>query len=207
MHNVPAYGGEGMASLIESYGFIGDLRGSALVSRDGSIDWLCVPRFDSDACLAALLGRDEHGHWSLYPGERVRRARRRYLPGTMILETVCECDGGAVRLVDFMPLQRQRPAVVRIVEGLEGSVPVTTTLAARFGYGIHKPWITRQDGEVLLTTAPDSLLLRTPVRLELDEQDVWGTFIVKKGDLVPLVLSWHPATEPPPPPLDARAAL
>jgi GH15 family glucan-1,4-alpha-glucosidase len=196
-----------MASLIESYGFIGDLRGSALVSRDGSVDWLCVPRFDSDACMAALLGRDEHGHWSIDPARRVHRTRRRYRPGTLILETEYDCDGGVVRLIDFMPLERQRPAVIRIVEGVEGSVPLATALVARFGYGLHKPWISQLDGGVLLTTAPDALLLRTPATLEFDDEDVWGTFSVTKGDRVPFVLTWVAASESPPPPLDPRAAL
>src|SRR5829696_2377483 len=113
-----------MPSLIENYGLIGDQHGSALVSREGSIDWLCVPRFDSEACMAALVGRDEHGHWTLYPGARVRRTTRRYRPGTLILETDHECDGGAVRVLDFMPFGgERRHSVIRIVEGLEGTVP------------------------------------------------------------------------------------
>jgi GH15 family glucan-1,4-alpha-glucosidase len=195
-----------MASLIESYGFIGDLHGSALVSRDGSVDWLCTPRFDSDACMAALLGRDEHGHWSIGPVPRVRRTRRRYRPGTMVLESEHECDGGTVRLVDFMPLQ-QRPAVIRIVEGIEGSVPIAMNLVVRFGYGLHKPWIAPLDGDTQFTSAPDSLLLRTPARVEFDEKDAWSTFVVKQGDRVPFVLSWHAALGTPPPPVDAVAAL
>jgi len=197
-----------MPSLIENYGLIGDLHGSALVSRDGAIDWLCMPRFDSEACMAALVGRDEHGHWTLYPGTRVRRTTRRYRPGTMILETDYECDGGKARLVDFMPLaEPQRHSVVRMVEGLEGTVPVTLTLATRFGYGQYKPWITALNGDIELTTAPDALVLRTPAHLQFDEKDVFGTVSVKKGERVPFVLSWHPADEAPPPPLDARQAL
>ncbi len=196
-----------MPSLIENYGLIGDLHGSALVSREGSIDWLCVPRFDSDACMAALLGRDEHGRWSIYPSARVRRTTRRYRPGTMILETDHECDGGAVRLVDLMPFGSRPHSVVRVVEGLDGTVPVMTSLSARFGYGLSKPWITALNGDIELTTAPDALVLRTPAHLEFDEKDVWGTVTVKKGERIPFVLSWHPAHEPPPPPLDWRACL
>jgi len=199
--------GEGMASLIEDYGLIGDLHGSALVSRDGSIDWLCVPRFDSDACMAALLGRDEHGHWSIYPSAHLRRTTRGYRPGTTILETQYECDGGAVRLVDFMPLEREGHSVIRFVEGIEGTVPVTMSLVARFGYGLNKPWITALNGDLELTTAPDSLVLRTPAHLEFDDEDAWASFTVRKGERVPFVLTWHPASAPPPPPLDARAAL
>jgi len=197
-----------MPSLIENYGLIGDLHGSALVSRDGSIDWLCMPRFDSDACMAALLGRDEHGHWTLYPCARVRRTSRRYRPGTLILETHYECEGGAVRLVDFMPFAGpQRHSVIRIVEGLEGTVQVALQLVMRFGYGQCKPWITAQNGDVELTAAPDAVVLRTPARLQFDEKDVWGNVTVKKGERVPFELTWHPADEPPPPPLDPRAAL
>jgi GH15 family glucan-1,4-alpha-glucosidase len=196
-----------MASLIENYGLIGDLHGSALVSRDGSIDWLCIPRFDSEACMAALLGRDDHGRWSMYPGSRVRRATRRYRPGTMILETEYECDGGMVRLVDFMPLGGHPHTVVRFLEGLEGTVPVTVNLAVRFGYGQYKPWITALNGDIKITTAPDSVVLRTPAHLQFDEKDVWGIVPVKKGERVPFVLACHPADEPPPPPFDAQAAL
>jgi len=197
-----------MPSLIEDYGLIGDLHGSALVSREGSIDWLCMPRFDSEACMAALLGRDEHGHWMLYPSARVRRTSRRYRPGTMILETDYECDGGAVRLVDFMPFAGpQRHSVIRIVEGLEGTVLVTVDLVVRFGYGQNKPWITALNGDIELMTAPDALVLRTPAHLQFDDKDVWGTVSVKKGERLPFVLTWHPAEEPSPPPLDPRTTL
>ena len=197
-----------MASRIEDYGFVGDQHGSALVSRDGSIDWLCVPRFDSEACMAALVGTDEHGHWTLYPSARVRRTSRRYRPGTVILETDYECDGGAVRLVDFMPLAGpQLHSVIRIVEGLEGTVPIDVALVMRFGYGQYKPWITAHDGDVELVTAPDAFVFRTCARLQLGDHDVWGTVSVKKGERVPFVLTWHPADEPPPRPFDALAAL
>jgi GH15 family glucan-1,4-alpha-glucosidase len=197
-----------MPSLIENYGLIGDLHGSALVSRDGSIDWLCTPRFDSEACMAALVGRDEHGHWTLYPGAQVRRVERRYRPGTLILETDYECDGGKVRLVDFMPFAgHNRHSVIRVVEGLAGSVPMTLDLAVRFGYGQYKPWITALNGDIELTTAPDAVVLRTPAQVQFDETDVRATLTVKKGERVPFVLTWHPADEPPPPPLDARAVL
>jgi GH15 family glucan-1,4-alpha-glucosidase len=197
-----------MPSLIEDYGLIGDLHGSALVSREGSIDWLCMPRFDSEACMAALLGRDEHGHWMLYPSARVRRTSRRYRPGTMILETDYECDGGAVRLVDFMPFSGpHRHSVIRIVEGLEGTVPVTVDLVVRFGYGQNKPWITALNGDIELMTAPDAVVVRTPAQLQFDDEDVWGTVSVKKGERLPFVLTWHPADQPSPPPLDPRATL
>src|SRR5712671_2494371 len=152
-----------MSSHVENYGFISDMRGSGLVSCDGTIDWLCMPRFDSDACMAALLGRDEHGCWLLHPAAEVRSTERRYRSGTLILETDFACDGGAVRLIDFMAARPSPPSVIRIIEGLEGNVPLDFVLAARFGYGRSGPWISRSDGATLLTVAPHSLLLRTPV--------------------------------------------
>lgn len=196
-----------MPSLIENYGFIGDMYGAALVSRDGSIDWLCVPRFDSDACMAALLGRDEHGCWLIHPGAEVRRNSRRYRPGTMILETDFECDGGAVRITDFMPIGLYAQSVIRIVEGLEGTVPVDFWLAARFGYGRSKPWIEKTDGGIRMTVAPESLILRTPAAVECTEHNVRGQFTVKKGERVPFVLSWQAAHLPPADPLDPISAL
>jgi GH15 family glucan-1,4-alpha-glucosidase len=184
-----------MASLIENYGFLSDLHGSALVSRDGSIDWLCMPRFDSDACMAALLGRDEHGCWTMYPRVPVRRVERRYRAGSLILETEYECDGGKVRLIDFMPFGSKHGSLFRIVEGLEGSVPVFTTLRARFGYGGYRPWITKENGSFRMTTAPDSLVLHTPAPVQCDESgdDLWGLFTVKKGERVPFELAYNPA--------------
>src|SRR5579864_3226352 len=134
-----------MPSYIENYALIGDTQSAALVSRDGAMDWLCLPRFDSEACLAGLLGRDEHGTWVIHPGAKVRRATRRYRPDTLILETEFECDGGVVRLIDFMPVypgeMEMRHDVVRIIEGVEGVVPVDVVLAVRFGYGGTLPWI------------------------------------------------------------------
>src|SRR5262249_46339489 len=143
----------GMASRIENYGFIGNQLGSALVSRAGSVDWLCVPRFDSGACMAALLGRDEHGCFWLEPGSKGRSVERRYRPGTMILETDFACDGGLLRVVDFMPLGRH--SLVRIVQGLEGEVTVDMLLAVRFGYGQYRPWVTtsEQGQDIQLTAA------------------------------------------------------
>jgi GH15 family glucan-1,4-alpha-glucosidase len=182
-----------MASLIENYGFIGDLHGSALVSRDGSVDWLCLPRFDSDACMAALLGRDEHGCWQLYPGAPVRRVERRYRPGTLVLETDYECEGGKIRLIDFMPFGSNHGSLFRIVEGLEGSVPVTMMLKVRFGYGGYRPWITREKDHIRLTTAPNSFALHTPAAVNADDKDVWGLFTVKKGDRIPFELAFNPA--------------
>ena len=199
-----------MASLIENYGFIGDLHGSALVSRDGSIDWLCMPRFDSDACMAALLGRDEHGCWTMYPRSPVRKIERRYRAGTLILETDYECDGGKVRFVDFMPFGAKHGSVFRIVEGLEGSVPVFTTVRVRFGYGGYRPWITKENGAFRMTTAPHSMVLHTPAQMqsEEDSHDVSGLFTVKAGERVPFELAYNPAHDVQcNAPLDAQAVL
>jgi GH15 family glucan-1,4-alpha-glucosidase len=194
-----------MASHLERYGYISNMLGSALVSDRGSIDWLCMPRYDSDACMAALLGRDEHGCWSLAPDGEVRKVERRYRPGTVILETDLECDGGKVRLIDFMPTKTN--SLIRIVEGLEGSVVINMTLSARFGYGAYTPWITKPDGNVELTVAPDGLALRTSVPLQYDDADVRALFRVHKGDRIPFELSWHPSYEAPSPPLAPQVAL
>jgi len=194
-----------MASLIEDYGFLSNCGGSALVSRHGSMDWLCVPRFDSDACMAALLGRDEHGCWMIHPDVQVRRITRRYRPGTVILETDFECDGGAVRLVDFMPFGHH--SVIRIVEGLEGTVPLNVLLTVRFGFGGYKPWVTKPDGDIEMTVAPDSLVLHTAAPLQFDEHDVRGVVTVQKGQRVSFELTWHSSHEPPPPPIDVDEAL
>jgi GH15 family glucan-1,4-alpha-glucosidase len=196
-----------MASQIESYGFIGNMNGSALVSREGSVDWLCFPRFDSAACMAALLGRDEHGCWSVYPGVQVRRVDRRYRPGTLVLETDYYCDGGAIRLIDFMPVEPGRHSLVRVVEGLEGTVPVDVILSVRFGYGAYRPWMSKPDGDIEMIAAPDAVVLRTAAPIDCDEKDVRCSISVAKGERISFELTWHPSREPPPAALDVGAAL
>jgi GH15 family glucan-1,4-alpha-glucosidase len=197
-----------MPSHIENYGLIGDTESAALVSRDGAIDWLCLPRFDSDACFAGLLGRDEHGTWIIHPGTRVRSVTRRYRNDTMILETEFACDGGVVRLIDFMPVaEGVRHHVVRIVEGVEGTVPVDVILTARFGYGATPPWIRQTEDGILLTASPDSLRLRTPAEVEVSPPRVSCRLQVSKGQRIPFELEWHPCHLPPLPPLDVEAVL
>src|SRR5215469_13740868 len=196
-----------VAAKIENYALLSDWHGSALVSRDGSIDLLCVPRFDSDGSMAALLGRDEHGCWSVYPAVGVRKIERRYRPGTMILETDYHCDGGAVRLIDFMPLGDKRHKVIRILEGLDGEVPVDINLMVRFGFGRYTPWIHRNNGDTLLTTAPDSFSFQAPVPLDVGPHDIRGTVKVKKGERLPFVLAWYPLDQKPPAKVDAFQAL
>jgi GH15 family glucan-1,4-alpha-glucosidase len=196
-----------MASYLENYAFLSNVHGSALVSTEGSVDWLCIPRFDSAACMAALLGREEHGHWSIQPVATIRRTRRRYRPGTLILETDFECDGGAVRITDFMPVAEGKHSLVRIVEGLEGSVPLHVELVVRFGYGAYKPWVVKADGGIDLVTAPNAAVVRTTAPLKFDVNNVFGDIAVRKGDRVPFELTWHPSAEPPPPPLDVARSL
>ena len=196
-----------MPSLIENYGFLSNLHGSALVSREGSIDWLCLPRFDSDACMAALLGRDSNGCWAITPAATIRKVTRRYRPGTLVLETDFECEGGKLRLIDFMPFKGGRHSICRIIEGLEGSVPVHFSLAPRFGYGASRPWIIRPDGYIEMTTAPDTLMLRTPAPVEFDEKRVFAMIQVNRGDRVPFELAWRASHDAPLPPIDVFAAL
>ena len=152
-----------MAARIEDYGLIGDLQTAALVSRHGSIDWACFPRFDSGACFAKLLGDAENGQWSLAPIEEPRSARRRYRGDTLVLETELETDGGSIRLIDFMPPRGEAPDIVRIVEGVEGRVAVRMDLTIRFDYGSIVPWVRRRadgigqwPGRMLYTSPPRS---------------------------------------------------
>jgi GH15 family glucan-1,4-alpha-glucosidase len=197
-----------MAALIEDYGLIGDTRGSALVSNSADMDWLCVPRFDSQACLAALLGRDEHGRWGLRPTERVVSRVQRYRHHTMVLETEFTCARGSVRVVDFMPVTGGRSDVVRIVEGVSGEVELETRLVPRFGYGACLPWVRRHDsGEVSLTAGPDALHLRSTVALQEAPSWVAATFSVAAGQSVAFVMSWAPADQSIPAPIDPFRAL
>ncbi len=151
-----------MASRIEEYGLIGNTLTTALVSTGGSIDWFCAPRFDSDACFAALVGRDKHGRWGIHPTVRVRETHQRYRGDTMVLETDVACDGGAVRIIDFMPLG-ERCDLVRIIEGLEGEVPLEMLLDVRFGYGAYAPMIMRHENGICFMAGPDALILRGPL--------------------------------------------
>src|SRR5215475_8112078 len=152
-----------MPSRIEDYALIGDLHTAALVARDGSLDWLCFPRFDSGACFAALLGMPEHGRWLIAPAGSVRHTRRRYREGTLILETEFETAEGAVRLIDLMPPRDQAPDVGRIVVGMRGQVPMRMELIMRFDYGSIVPWVRRTDTGLQAIAGPDRLSLATPV--------------------------------------------
>jgi GH15 family glucan-1,4-alpha-glucosidase len=194
-------------ALIEDYGLIGDLQSAALVSRHGCIDWLCLPRFDSAAIFAALLGNSENGHWTMQPAAGIRGARRRYRDDTLVLETELDTDSGSVRLVDFMPPRETNPDVVRIVEGVRGRVEMTMELIIRFEYGSVVPWVRNLDGTLVGIAGPDGVTLRTPVELEGRNLHTYASFTVGEGDRVPFVLTWFPSHEALPDPVDAERSL
>ena len=194
-------------ALIEDYGLIGDLQTAALVSRHGCIDWLCFPRFDSGACFAALLGDEENGRWSLQPASGITSTERRYRGDTLVLETELACDEGVVRLIDFMPPRGEAPDVVRIVEGVEGTVPMKMRLSIRFDYGSIVPWVRRRDEGVHAVAGPDALFLAAPVDLVGRNLHTEADFDVAPGDRVPFVLTWYPSNRPTPERVDAEQAL
>jgi GH15 family glucan-1,4-alpha-glucosidase len=194
-------------SRIEDYALLGDLFTAALVARDGSIDWLCLPRFDSDACFAALLGTPENGRWQIAPAHDVGKIERRYREGTLILETTFTTDTGAVTLIDFMPVHVKHPVLVRIVEGKRGQVPMHTELVIRFDYGSVVPWMRRADGVLRAVAGPNRLEFRTPVDLRGENLKTVADFTVSEGERVPFVMSWWRSYKPSLPPLDPEAAL
>lgn len=202
-----------MSIPLEDYAIIGDTETVALVSRWGSIDWLCLPRFDAPACFASLLGDASHGAWQLAPAGTPRPISRRYRPGTLVLETVLGDDaGGRVRIVDAMPprgLERgHNPDVVRVVEGISGRVAMRMTLTMRLDYGAVVPWVTRTDSHTLQAVAgPDALVLTTPVAFHGEDLTTVAEFEVGPGDRVPFVLTWHPSHEPAPEAVDADQAI
>jgi GH15 family glucan-1,4-alpha-glucosidase len=196
-----------MAGRIEDYGLIGDLQTVALVSRQGCIDWMCVPRFDSGAIFASLLGDEENGHWTLQPQGRFSSPGRRYRDDTLVLETDLETDSGAVRLIDFMPPRGEAPDIVRIVEGVRGTVDMRMELALRFDYGSIVPWVRNIDGTLVGVAGPDGIAFRTPVELEGRDLRTHASFQVKEGERIPFVLTWFPSHRPLPEPVDAEHAL
>jgi GH15 family glucan-1,4-alpha-glucosidase len=203
-----------MAGRIEDYAIVSGLRSATLISRDGSADWLCAPRFDSPACFAALLGDERHGHWliaptaSRVPGAQAGEVTRRYQGDTLILETEWRTLGGAVRVIDFMPLRYgDGPVLVRIVEGVTGAVAMECVLRLRFGYGQVVPWVRKIDGAVVGVAGPDSVWLRTPIKLTGRELAHRASFVVREGERVPFALSWVPSHLGAPPVVDVEAAL
>jgi GH15 family glucan-1,4-alpha-glucosidase len=197
-----------MPLRIEDYALIGDCETAALVGRDGSIDWLCWPRFDSGACFAALLGGPEHGRWLVAPRDPVAVTGRRYRPGTLVLETDFETAEGAVTLIDFMPLRGEASDIVRLVVGRRGRVAMRTELVMRFEYGSIVPWVTRAEDRSLRAVAgPDMLALWTTVPVHGEDMHTVGDFVVTEGARVPFTLARSPSHLPPPPPIDPEAAL
>ena len=192
-----------MAGLIEDYALLGDLQTAALVGRDGSIDWLCFPHFDSPACFAALLGTEDNGHWRLAPAAGGTATRRGYRGDTLVLETVWETPEGSVRVVDCMPPRDEAPDVVRVVEGISGRVPMHSELRLRFDYGRVVPWVRQVDGQLVAVAGPDSAWLNTPAPLEGRDLATHSEFTVSAGERVPFVLTWHPSWQRPPKPVDA----
>jgi GH15 family glucan-1,4-alpha-glucosidase len=197
-----------MSSRIEDYGLIGDRHTAALVSRGGSVDWLCWPRFDSDACFAALLGGREHGRWQIAPRQPFQ-VTRRYRPNTLILETRFETADGAATLVDFMPSRDARNSnIVRLVRGERGRVAMTMELVLRFGYGGVVPWVTRLDDNTLRAIAgPDMVVLRTPIAFRGENFTTVGEFAAVAGETTPFVLTYGPSHMPSPAAPDPGEAL
>ncbi len=193
---------------IEDYALIGDMHAAALVGRDGSVDWLCIPRFDSASCFSALLGDSRHGRWLLARDRACIETSRRYRPGTLILETDFETADGMVRVIDFMPRRGQGPPrLMRIVEGLSGHVPMRMELTLRPDYGSIIPWVEPAPDGVLATAGPDAFRLSTPLPLQLADGTVTAEFVAIEGARARLVLSWHLSYERSPPVEDADSAL
>ena len=196
-----------MVERIEDYAVIGDMQTAALVGKTGSIDWLCFPRFDSGACFAALLGDEGNGHWRLAPVGGRPATRRQYRGDSLVLETEWDTADGTVRVIDFMPLRGDAPDVVRIVEGLDGSVPMSSELRLRFEYGSVVPWVRRIGDDLAAVAGPDAIWLRTPVETYGRDKTTFSDFTVRKGDRVPFVLTWKASHLPPPNPVNAEHAL
>ncbi|WP_298229897.1 glycoside hydrolase family 15 protein [Gryllotalpicola sp.] len=194
-------------SRIEDYALIGDLQTAALVSTEGSIDWLCLPRFDSPACFAALLDTRDAGHWLLAPAGGGRCSRRAYVEETLVLETEWESESGTVRVIDFMPIRDEAPDVVRIVVGVSGVVQMRSELRLRFDYGRVVPWVRHYPDRMQAVAGPDAIRLSSPVASRGEDWATVADFAVHAGDRVPFVLTWSASHEPDPRPVDAKKAL
>jgi GH15 family glucan-1,4-alpha-glucosidase len=196
-----------MPLLIENYALIGDGHTAALVGNDGSIDWLCFPRFDSGACFAALLGGPEHGRWLLAPAGKIKSVQRRYLKDSLILQTDFHTPRGSVRIIDFMPVSDQRWDVVRIVQGLTGKVRLRMELVVRFDYGSIVPWVRRSKDLLLITAGPDTLELASSVPVEGENMKTVAEFQISRGRCESFVLNYRPSHFPTRPAVDAKKAL
>jgi GH15 family glucan-1,4-alpha-glucosidase len=196
-----------MAGLIEDHGLLGDLHTAALVCRDGTIDWLCLPRFDSGACFAALLGDRKHGFWRLAPAGAGDADRRRYQGDTMILEHEWDTPHGAVRVTDFMPPSDGAHDLVRIVEGLSGRVHVHSELRLRFDYGRSIPWVHQVDGQIIGVCGPDAVALRSDAATYGRDLATHADVVVSEGERAAFVMTWYPSHQPPPTPTEPYEAL
>ena len=194
--------------LLEDYGMVGDLQAAALVGRNGSIDWLCLPRFDSPSCFSALLGDEQHGRWLLAPAGATRATSRRYRPGTLVLESEFETPDGAVRVIDFMPRRgKGAPRLMRIVEGLRGRIPMRMELALRPDYGSIAPWVELAPDGAIATAGPDAFRLTTSLPLHVADGTVLAEFVAQEGARERLTLTWNLSYEEAPPVEDADSAL
>jgi GH15 family glucan-1,4-alpha-glucosidase len=192
---------------IEDYALIGDVHTAALVGRDGSIDWLCLPRFDSGACFAALLGDESHGRWQIAPAAEVTATSRRYRDGTLVLETDFETADGSARVVDCMPVKGHGRTVVRMVKGLTGEVAMRMELVIRFDYGSTIPWVQSSSEETSAVAGPDALYLRTEADTHGEDLRTVSDFVVREGEVVPFTLTWAPSEEEAPDAIDALWAI
>ena len=190
---------------IEEYALIGDCHTAALVGADGSMDWLCFPRFDSPACFAALLGTPEHGRWKIAPRAKIKSVRRRYRDQTLMLETVFETASGVVRLTDFMPASDKRWDVVRILEGIAGKVKLDMELIVRFDYGSVIPWVRRCGKVLLMTAGPDTLELRSSLTVTGENMKTVAQFTVAKGRREWFSLNYRPSHLKTLPAVDTKA--
>jgi GH15 family glucan-1,4-alpha-glucosidase len=197
-----------LSCKIEDYGLIGDCETAALVGRDGSIEWLCWPAFDSEACFAALLGTPRNGRWLIAPSEEVTRSSRRYWDNTLILETRFETAGGIVAVIDFMPPRGYASDIVRLVRGVRGRVKLRMELVIRFGFGADIPWVKRtEDGALLAIRGQDMTVLRTPVETRGEDMTTVAEFEVDEHETIPFVLTYGPSHLPVPKPINPAQAL
>ncbi|MDA8318155.1 MAG: glycoside hydrolase family 15 protein, partial [Actinomycetota bacterium] len=199
-----------VSQRIEDYAVIGDLHTMALVGRDGSIDWLCLPHFDSSACFARLLGTEENGFWKIAPAgepDSVVATRRHYRADTLVLETEMDTADGTIRIVDCMPIREQRPQVVRVVECVRGTVPVRMQLVVRFDYGGSVPWVTRHDHMLTATAGPNAVSLWTRAETRGEGLTTVSDFTLREGQQMTFVLTWYPSHESPPAPVDSNYAV
>jgi GH15 family glucan-1,4-alpha-glucosidase len=192
-----------VTQLIEDYALIGDTQTAALVGKNGSIDWLCVPRFDSGAVFASLLGDRNNGRWQVAPAGGLQRVERRYLENTLVLETTFVTDDGVVTVTDCMPNRGRTVDIVRLVECVSGRVPMHMDMTIRFDYGSIVPWVGRSDQTLQAVAGPDAMVLRTPVHTHGAGKATIADFVVSAGEKVPFVLAYYASHESPPRPINA----